>query len=308
MTYKLILKPLEEYRIGLRQSSGIVLENVDVVSAFPSPTTILGIIGKLNNYKPSDKRGIEDLKEAYKSLTRNELNDNEYKAENPLIWGPIIRKGEANNPSVHYPLLFNKLILDVKKYVNLALSPLNVNYTEILIEEMHIQNRRMNQINRNSKNTIHLFYQKFFSNEYVLEYCINAEINDSKVVELGGENRYSRINVITDECNYGEGDYAVLLQPLLFEVDNEYFVKLDKVKGFECSDEIYGVLVEKGNRFDYKVKSIYYALGYGNERRPMLQALPPGTIIKVKEECKEAKALGLLSQLGFGAIYKVKNT
>ncbi|QXJ31924.1 hypothetical protein [Saccharolobus shibatae] len=51
---------------------------------------------------------------------------------------------------------------------------------------------------------------------------------------------------------------------------------------------------------------IYYALGYGKVRRPMLQALPPGTVIKVKNECKEANALGILSELGFGAIYKVK--
>jgi len=307
LNYKLILKPLEEYRIGLRQSSGIVIENVDVVSAFPSPTTILGIIGKLGNSKPSDKHEIQDLKEAYKSLTSNELDKNKYNAEDPLIWGPIIKKDDTTNLSVYYPLLFNKVILNVEKYLNLALNPSDINYMEI-VKDLHIQRRRMNQINRDSKDTIHLFYQKFFSNEYILEYCVNVNVNDDKVVRLGGENRYSKIDIISSKYNYSEGNYAVLLQPLLFEAGDDYFVKFDKVKGFKCIDEIYGILVEKGNRVDFKVKTTYYALGYGNERRPMLQALPPGTLIKVKEECKEAKALGILSQLGFGAIYRIKNT
>jgi len=100
-----------------------------------------------------------------------------------------------------------------------------------------------------------------------------VNINNNRIVTLGEENRYAKVNIKNEECNYGEGDYAVLLQHLLFETDKEYFVKLSEVKGFECIDEIYGTLVEKGNRLDFKVKTAYYALGYGSERRPMLQVL-----------------------------------
>ncbi|BFI76545.1 hypothetical protein [Sulfurisphaera ohwakuensis] len=292
---KLIIKPLEEYRIGLRQSSGIVIENLDVISAFPSPTTILGIIGRLNNAQPSEADGIEDLKEAYKSLTSRELNPYNYKSDNPLIWGPVIYK--ANDPSPHYPLLFSKLILDVKNYVNIK---------EGAVEELHFQTRQMNQINRSNRTTIHSFYQKFFSSEYTLEYCVNVSVN-GRIVPIGGENRYAEVEIRDSQCDYGKGDYAILLQPLLFETDKDYFTRINTVKGFECVEEIYGILVEKGNRIDFKVKTVYYALGYGKVRRPMLQALPPGTVIKVKEECRDAKALGILSELGFGAIYRYEN-
>lgn len=288
---KLIIRPIEEYRIGLRQSSGIVIGNVDVVSAFPSPTTILGMIGRLNNVQPNKAGGIEDLKEAYKSLASKDLDPYNYKSDNPLIWGPVVYK--ADDPSPHYPLLFNKLILDVKDYVNMK---------EGSVEELHFQTRRMNQINRSNRTTIHSFYQKFFSHEYRLEYCINVNVN-GRIVAIGGENRYAEVKICDSQCDYGKGDYAILLQPLLFETDKDYFTRIDDVKGFECIEEIYGILVEKGNRFDFKVKTIYYALGYGKVRRPILQALPAGTVIKVKEECKGAKALGILSDLGFGAIY-----
>ena len=201
---KLIIRPIEEYRIGLRQSSGIVIENVDVISAFPSPTTILGIIGRLNNVQPSEADGIEDLKEAYKSLTSRDLDPYNYKSDNPLIWGPVIYK--ANDPSPHYPLLFSKLILDVKNYVNMR---------EGAVEELRFQMRRMNQINRSNRTTIHSFYQKFFSSEYTLEYCVNV---NGRIVAIGG---YAEVEISDSQCDYGKGDYAILLQPLLFETDKD---------------------------------------------------------------------------------------
>ncbi|WP_048054343.1 type III-B CRISPR module-associated protein Cmr3 [Saccharolobus solfataricus] len=304
------IKPLEEYRIGLRQSSGIVIENVDVISAFPSPTTILGIIGAMKNAKPSQLSGIDDLREAYTSLTgNNTLSGDCDSSDNPLIWGPLIK--EKDN-KIYTPLFFNKLILDPIEYVKTSLNENVKVQSESLVKEIGIQIRRMNQMNRGSRNTIHLFYQKFFGSNYELEYCINIDdlkkLVKENVVALGGENRYARVRIDNGNCNFGNGNYAILLQPLLFESDSEYFVRLDNVKGLGCIDEIYGVLVEKGNKIDFnnfKVKVVYYALGYGNERRPMLQALPPGTVIKVKETCNNAKALGLLSELGFGAIYRV---
>ncbi|BDC18766.1 hypothetical protein [Acidianus sp. HS-5] len=299
---KVIIKPLEEYRLGLRQSSGIIIENVDVVSAFLSPTTILGIIGKLKNVSPLKKPGIDDLKDAYYSLTQNELKY-VYHSDSPLTWGPLIRDEMDKK---YYPLLFSKLILDVKKYIEYAINSFEGIITESIIRELRVQTRRMNQLNRSNRTTIHSFYQKFFSNEYALEYCVNIKENIKGVSMLGGENRYAEVCPENCECDYGEGDYAILLQPLLFETEETYFTKLSNVKGFQCVDEIYGVVVEKGNHMDFKVKTTYYALGYGNERRPMLRALPPGTVIKVKEECEDAKALGILSELGFGAIYRIR--
>lgn len=313
---KLILDPLESYRLGLRQSSGIIIENVDVVSAFPSPTTLLGIIGDLTNRKGSNGNRIDDLEKAYNELTHKKLKPENQKSNEPLIWGPLIPAQREGSGKFLFPLLFNKLIKDEKEYVRTAIKAAEGDYIDEKLEiiEIPATSRRMTAINRRSKTSLegYLFYQKFFSPGYLdnqwqdlrLLYCVSVNANLKGVTHVGGENRYFRIDDKDEECDYGNGDYAILLQPLLFSTDNnDYFTKISKVNGLECVDEIYGVLVEKGNRIDFKVKVVYYGLGYGSKRRPMLQALPPGTVIKVK--CKDAKALGILSELGFGSIYRV---
>lgn len=38
-------------------------------------------------------------------------------------------------------------------------------------------------------------------------------------------------------------------------------------------------------------------------RRPLLKALPSGTVLRLKSWCR-ARAVGLLSQLGYGSIYR----
>jgi hypothetical protein len=45
----------------------------------------------------------------------------------------------------------------------------------------------------------------------------------------------------------------------------------------------------------------------GRFRRPMLKALPQGTVIRLRnsDECRGALAVGLLSELGYGSLYRV---
>jgi len=37
----------------------------------------------------------------------------------------------------------------------------------------------------------------------------------------------------------------------------------------------------------------------------MLKALPQGTVVKLREDCGDVVAIGLLSVLGYGSIYRV---
>jgi len=45
----------------------------------------------------------------------------------------------------------------------------------------------------------------------------------------------------------------------------------------------------------------------GGFRRPMLKALPQGTVIRLRnsDECRGTLAVGLLSELGYGSLYRV---
>jgi CRISPR-associated protein Cmr3 len=75
------------------------------------------------------------------------------------------------------------------------------------------------------------------------------------------------------------------------------------VKGLECVEEVYGVL--EGDRFKVRVENV--GLGFSEIckiRRPMLKALPAGTVVKLKNNC-DAAAIGILSELGYGSLYRV---
>ena len=74
--------------------------------------------------------------------------------------------------------------------------------------------------------------------------------------------------------------------------------------GLECVEEIYGAF--DGEKF--KVRVVDVGLGFSEAckfRRPMLKAMPQGTVVKLREDCGDVVAIGLLSTLGYGSIYKV---
>jgi CRISPR-associated protein Cmr3 len=51
-----------------------------------------------------------------------------------------------------------------------------------------------------------------------------------------------------------------------------------------------------------------FGLGFSEvcrRRRPTLKALPQGTVLRLKNTCGDAAAIGILSEIGFGSLYKV---
>jgi len=99
------------------------------------------------------------------------------------------------------------------------------------------------------------------------------------------------------------GDYAIALQPILI-YSSKSTAGIDEVAGLECVEEVYGVF--DGEKF--KVRVIDVGLGFSEVckfRRPILKALPQGTVVKLREDCGDVVAIGLLSALGYGSIYRV---
>jgi CRISPR-associated protein Cmr3 len=102
-----------------------------------------------------------------------------------------------------------------------------------------------------------------------------------------------------------KGNYAIALQPILIHSDKTT-ADINEVAGLECVEEVYGVF--DGERF--RVRVIDVGLGFSEVckfRRPILKALPQGTVVKLKDndECRGVIAVGLLSTLGYGSIYRV---
>jgi CRISPR-associated protein Cmr3 len=104
-----------------------------------------------------------------------------------------------------------------------------------------------------------------------------------------------------------KGNYAIALQPILIHSDKTT-ADINEVAGLECVEEVYGVF--DGERFRVRVIDIGLGVGLGFSevckfRRPMLKALPQGTVVKLREDCGDVVAIGLLSALGYGSIYRV---
>jgi CRISPR-associated protein Cmr3 len=80
--------------------------------------------------------------------------------------------------------------------------------------------------------------------------------------------------------------------------------RVEEVTGLECVDEVYGVF--EGDIF--KVRVVDFGLGFSEVCRRkglMLKALPQGTVLRLKNTCRDVAAIGILSEIGFGSLYKV---
>ena len=129
---------------------------------------------------------------------------------------------------------------------------------------------------------------------------------DRAVVRLGGEGRLAAVEAkgaSAPPAGSQRGEYAVALQPILMYSDKPV-ARVEEVLGLECVEEVYGVF--EGDVF--KVRVVDFGLGFSEvcrRRRPMLKALPQGTVLRLKSTCRDVAAIGILSEIGFGSLYKV---
>ncbi|WP_158307126.1 type III-B CRISPR module-associated Cmr3 family protein [Pyrobaculum ferrireducens] len=319
----LVIKPLEPLHFGKTQIPGIDLAGRDAAFTAPPPSTILGLLASIkginyyNKPKPCN-RPLEDLKTTYRELTGEELTPTIEGVDRPLIWGPVVYIEKIP----HIPIEGGYFVPrgEMEKYIDNAAGE----NSKIKIKKATVNIKPGIALDPTSKTprygylygATYVGYPLASEIRYVVNMAIPTDQNYKGVYRLGGEGRLAQIELrekpvdIRGEKPEGESkksEDAIVLTPLLFQPEDGYARTAGHPKGptpgLECVEEIRGIYT--GDTF--KIVAEPMGLGYSevcNRRRPLYYALPPGTVVKIK--CKY-KAVGLFSQLGYGAIIRTKD-
>jgi CRISPR-associated protein Cmr3 len=305
------LRPLEPLHLGVRNLGGIEGFSIDEVVYTPLPSTILGAIGSLLGIKidcrcGSEKYDLCDLRELIKQLTGTELSLDTRTSE-PMLWGPLIEAGNGRYIPIGSRLLREE---HAGEYVGAAIRYYRgedvKDLGRLLISYADAWSKVGIELNEEAKTVNRTFKAKYVSYKHNLNltYLLRTSKKPSNgVVRLGGEGRLAMLSVSDEKIDPPRrGNYAIALQPILIH-SSKSTAGLDEVAGLECVEEVYGVF--DGEKF--KVRVIDIGLGFSEAckfRRPMLKALPQGTVVKLRKDCGDAVAIGLLSALGYGSIYR----
>jgi len=306
------LRPLEPLHLGVRNMGGIEGFSIDEVVHTPLPSTVLGVIGSILGIKidcrcGSEKYDLCDPRELISQLTGIELNLDTRTSE-PVLWGPLIETGNGR-----YIPIGNRFLREehAGEYVKAATRYYRgedvKDLGRLLISYADAWSKVGIELNEGAKTVNRMFKARYVSYRHNLNltYLLRAgkKLNNG-VVRLGGEGRLAMLSVTDEKINTSrKGNYAIALQPILIHSDKTT-ADIGEVVGLECVEEIYGAF--DGEKF--KVRVVDVGLGFSEAckfRRPMLKAMPQGTVVKLREDCGDVVAIGLLSTLGYGSIYKV---
>jgi len=319
---QLAFRPLEPLRFGLRNLGGVDVFGVDEVAYIPSPTAVLGALGALLRVSVGctwrDVYDLSDLKSLARELTGVDLNLTTY-SNRPALWGPLLRiRGELHLPVGEHALPASR----AGEYVERA-----VRYYEgeekaaeeaaRLLRRVALVSERIG-VQLDAGKTVRLMYRaKYVSYVDDVEMLFWAELKTElekvvkelkrAVVRLGGEGRLAAVEAAESKGappSWSQtGEYAIALQPVLIYSDKPV-AEVGEATGLECVEEVYGVLEEDG----FRVRVVDFGLGFSEAcrlRRPVLKALPHGTALRLKSSCKDAAAIGIFSEIGFGSLYRV---
>ncbi|MGC8597181.1 MAG: hypothetical protein ACP5NY_04595 [Thermocladium sp.] len=320
--YKVLsIKPLEPLHLGLRNIGNAEEFSIDETAATPLPSTILGMLGNamdimLNidcrKYKENGLYDFEDIKLLIQETINCSPDLKATSSTEPCLWGALIRISNEN----HVPInTMGIKITNLNQYINTALISSKDNKETMMLDTNNnlsgfAEASTRIGINIGDAGVVNsMFESSYISYKTGLEliYVIREprkRIN-TNIIRLGGENRAALLNLMDGMYIPRNGEYAVALQPILIYSEKPAYI--NEVKGLECVEEIYGIF--NGEKF--KVRTTSIGLGFSEVcgfRRPILQALPQGTVLKLRKEskCVNATAIGLLSELGYGSIYRVQ--
>ncbi|GGP20800.1 hypothetical protein GCM10007981_10340 [Thermocladium modestius] len=340
---RLLVSPLEPLHLGLGDLGGPESFSVDSVTRVPPPTTILGALGNYLNVRLTNvcnglingSYSFEDLIQLVseifgeKDISAQDLIN--YNKE-PLLWGPLIYmrgNGKYYVSTGDVYIERNELLKFVESIIKKLLkptpdeSPTQVEKRLIVQESTRIGvsiDRSTGTVSNmyrarfvNYKEDIEMVYLLKRPSNGLLGSMLNESYGSSNniggggaqvLTRLGGEGRVALISFEDGDADlWGGGELAVTLQPILYYQDRAG-MKLSEIRGLECIDEVYGIY----SNGRLKVRTMHLGLGFSEVcgvRRPILQALPAGTIIKLRKECGNAKSVGLLSMLGYGSLLKL---
>ena len=306
------LRPLEPLHLGVRNLGGIEGFSIDEVVYTPLPSTVLGAIGSLLGINidcrcGSEKYDLCDLRELIKQLTGTELSLDTRTSE-PMLWGPLIEAGNGRYIPIGSRLLREE---HAGEYVGAAIRYYKgedvKDLGRLLISYADAWSKVGIELNEEAKTVNRTFKAKYVSYKHNLNltYLLRTSKKPSNgVVRLGGEGRLAMLSVSDEKIDLPRrGNYAIALQPILIH-SSKPTASIDEVAGLECVEEVYGVF--DGERF--RVRVVDVGLGFSEAckfRRPILKALPQGTVVKLREDCGDVVAIGLFSALGYGSIYRV---
>jgi len=314
----LVIKPLESLHLGLRNLGGVEEFSIDESSPLPLPSTVLGALGnaagvslKINcdEYRNHGVYDFDDFRQLITELFSANLNVEDTHSGEPYLWGPLIRL----NGIIHVPVSEGAISdKDVRLYVEAAAKGYGKDDVRQLIKGKLMVLSGVDSrigISINEAGTVGAMFKSSYVNykasNLSLMYLVKNPMKqlNSNVIRLGGEGRVSLIRLEDYLKVPRSGDYAVALQPILIH-SSDNASSISNVKGLECLEEVYGVFDGKG----FKVRVMNIGLGFSEVcgfRRPMLKALPQGTVVKLRSNCSGDIAVGLLSELGYGSIYRV---
>jgi len=311
---QLAFRPLEPLRFGLRNLGGVDVFGVDEVAYTPPPTAVLGALGALLGVDIDcawrDGYDFSDLKSLVKNVANVDLTL-ATRSNEPVLWGPLLSIREEH----HLPVGEYALPVSLaREYVKKA-----VKYYEggegaaegaaKLLRHVAKASERIGVQLGVGKTVRHMYRAKYIGyvdDVEILFWARLARKLDRAVVRLGGEGRLAAVEAKeagAPPAGSQRGEYAVALQPVLIYSDKPV-ARVEEVLGLECVEEVYGVF--EGDVF--KVRVVDFGLGFSEvcrRRRPMLKALPQGTVLRLKSTCRDVAAIGIFSEIGFGSLYKV---
>jgi CRISPR-associated protein Cmr3 len=267
-------------------------------------------------YNPSNVKVAEQLHSLFFELLLFAES-----SEEPLLWGPLIERGG----NYYYYFARGNDLIDVNRrgnYVSEALErALRKHASTTLEKEVFKANHCLKPSTRFglklSESRVAELGYAYRANFYgydlkpypvSLVYIANIVARPvEKLVRLGGEGRVAGLSLLDSDSPkelldlfLGEGDYAIALSPVLFYAEDEAIP--GSTQGLREVEDVIGIITPR----DVKLRVETVGLGFSEvckQRRPLLQALPPGTVLRPKNP--RAKAVGLLSCLGYGSLLRV---
>ena len=313
---------IEALRFAAGHTGGVEVYSKELVYALPLPSTVLGALGAALGVqldKSVCEKPFEDFKSLAEKLGYKAVNFFAESSEEPLLWGPLIEGGGR-----YYFTKGNDLI-DVNRrgnYVSKALERALRKHASTTLEKEvfkanHCLKPNMRFGLKLSESRVAELGYAYRANFYgydlkpypaSLVYIANIVARPvEKLVRLGGEGRVAGLSLLDSDSPkelldlfLGEGDYAIALSPVLFYAEDEAIPS--STQGLREVEDVIGIITPR----DVKLRAETVGLGFSEvckQRRPLLQALPPGTVLKPKNP--RAKAVGLLSCLGYGSLLRV---
>lgn len=301
---------IEALRFATGHTGGVEVYSKELVAVTPLPSTVLGALGAA--VKVQLGAGVcgepcADLKKLAGELSGRDVDILAESCEEPVIWGPLVAVGDK------YYFARGGDLIDVGRrddYVRSAqglATPLRGQYSfkPLLRFGIRLSERKVAELGLAYRASFYGYGFKPYPASLIYAASLADEVATrlrTGAVRLGGEGRVARLLSMElpedlRELLSGRGEYAIALSPVLFYAEGE------TVLGLRDIESVLGVPFPSS----VKLKAETVGLGFSEvcgKRRPLLQALPPGTVLKLKDG--GARAVGLFSCLGYGSLLRVQ--